>query len=133
MRPLHLALKQFLGFVLVFGCTISPSAEELQNQPRSSGVMSQSGTGPGSVPARPPKLHLPNPSAAGEPRGWDQQAPKRKADLAQLKTESDELQKLAAGLPDKFAKMQDGILPADLITSLERIEKLSKHIRAELQ
>ena len=133
MRPLHLALKQFLGFVLVFGCTISPSAEELQNQPRSSGVMSQSGTGLDLCLRAHPSFicRILVPQVSRE--AGDQQAPKRKADLAQLKTESDELQKLAAGLPDKFAKMQDGILPADLITSLERIEKLSKHIRAELQ
>ena len=133
MRPFHLTLGQILGFVLALGCMISSSAEQLQNQPGSSGVMSQSGAAPGSVPARPPKLHLPDSTSAGEPGAWDQKAPKRKADLAQLNTESQELQKLAASLPDKLAKMQDGVLPADLISNLKKIEKLSKHIRAEIQ
>ena len=133
MRPLHLALKQFLGFVLVFGCTISPSARNCKISPVR--AVSCHRVEPAldlCLRAHPSFicriLVRPVSREAG-----DQQAPKRKADLAHLKTESDELQKLAAGLPDKFAKMQDGILPADLITSLERIEKLSKHIRAELQ
>jgi hypothetical protein len=129
MRPFHLKFKLIIGLALFLGFTLSPNAERLQNPSGPGGAAPQ--TGP--VPARPPRLRATDAPAPGEPGGWNQKAAKRRADLSQLKTESDELQKLAAGLPDQLAKMRSGVLPADLVANLKKIEKLSKHIRGEIE
>lgn len=133
MRPFHPSLALIVGSVLILGCTMFPKAARSQNQAGPGGGTPQTAPTPGPVPARPPRLHATDSPAAGEPGGWDKVAAKRQADLSQLKTESDELQKLIAGLPDQLAKMHNGVLPADLVVNLKKIEKLSKHIRSEIQ
>jgi hypothetical protein len=133
MRKFHLTLSIILGFVMVLGCALSPNAEQLLDQAGPGGGMSQTAPIPGPVPARPPRLRATDTPAAGEPGGWDKVAAKRQADLSQLKTESDELQKLVASLPEQLEKMHNGVLPADLVANLKKIEKLSKHIRSEIQ
>ncbi|MGB8851766.1 MAG: hypothetical protein WCC76_18800 [Candidatus Acidiferrales bacterium] len=129
MRPFHLKFKLITGLALFLGFTFSPNAERLQNPSGPGGVAPQAGP----VPTRPPRLRATDAPVPGEPGGWNQKAAKRQADLSQLKTESDELQKLAAGLPDQLAKMRSGVLPADLVANLKKIEKLSKHIRGEIE
>ena len=56
----------------------------------------------------------------------------KRIDLAQVKSEADELRKLADGLPDQVRQVGNGQLPRDLAENLKRIEKLAKHLRGEL-
>jgi hypothetical protein len=51
---------------------------------------------------------------------------------AQLRSESEELAKLAATIPSQVAQVTQGQLPKNLCDQLKRIEKLSKHIRSEI-
>lgn len=51
---------------------------------------------------------------------------------AQIKSDADELAKLAATVPSDVARANSGILAKDLKDRLKRIEKLSKKLRGEL-
>jgi hypothetical protein len=51
---------------------------------------------------------------------------------AKLKQEADELAQLSAGIPSDLGLVAKGQLPKDLNDKLKRIEKLAKHLRAEL-
>ena len=51
---------------------------------------------------------------------------------AQIKSDADELAKLAATVPTDVARANRGILAKDLKDRLKRIEKLSKKLRGEL-
>ena len=68
-----------------------------------------------------------------QPRVAPQYQPRPKpADPAELKTEADELTKLAATIPEDVVRASKGVLATDLNERLKRIEKLSKRLRREL-
>jgi hypothetical protein len=78
--------------------------------------------GPLPMPGRRPELWKVEP----------QPAPAHKIDLLRLKTQADELAKLAAGVPPNIEQLKKGLLSKDLEHNLKRIEKLSKQLRQEL-
>jgi hypothetical protein len=53
-------------------------------------------------------------------------------DLAQLQREADDLARTAQTIPADVASVRKGMLPKDVIEKLKQIEKLSKHLRGEL-
>src|SRR5579864_4531693 len=78
--------------------------------------------GPLPMPGRRPEIWKVDP----------QPAPARKIDVVKLRTQADELAKLAAGVPPDIDQLKKGLLSKDLQHNLKRIEKLSKQIRQEL-
>lgn len=58
-------------------------------------------------------------------------APKR-VDLAQVQRDADALARTAQTIPSDVANVRKGMLPKDVLEKLKQIEKLSKHLRAEL-
>jgi len=59
-------------------------------------------------------------------------APHRRINLAQVRDESQELQKLADTIPAQIDQVTSGQLPKDLLANLKRIEKISKHLRSQV-
>ena len=53
-------------------------------------------------------------------------------DPVALRQEADQLAALAGSIPPDVQKVNKGLLSKDLIQKLKRIEKLSKHLRSEL-
>jgi len=58
--------------------------------------------------------------------------PPTPVDPAALRREAEQLAALAASLPRDVQKANQGVLAKDLIPRLKEIEKLSKHLRNEL-
>ena len=58
--------------------------------------------------------------------------PKKAAASSQLRDEAAELAELSAGIPERIDRISHGQLPKELDGQLKRIEKLAKHLRAEL-
>ena len=56
----------------------------------------------------------------------------RHVDLAQLQREAEDLARTAQSIPSDVANVRKGTLPKDVIEKLKQIEKLSKHLRTEL-
>jgi len=56
----------------------------------------------------------------------------QKLDAGKLRDEADELSKLAQSIPSDIDQVSQGKLPKDFGDKLKRIEKLSKHLRGEL-
>jgi hypothetical protein len=54
-------------------------------------------------------------------------------DLAKVSHEADELARLAQTIPPDIASVKSGMLPKDVLERLKQIEKLSKHLRSELE
>jgi hypothetical protein len=54
-------------------------------------------------------------------------------DALQLQREARELSDLAKSVPADMDQVGHGLLPKDTIDKLKRIEKLSKHLRSEVQ
>jgi hypothetical protein len=79
--------------------------------------------------------HFPTP-----PEGQDnskneppqQQASSRRIDLVQVQKDADNLARTAQTIPTDVASVRQGMLPKDVIEKLKQIEKLSKHLRSEL-
>ena len=88
------------------------------------------------VPAIPQTgHHFPTPPESMNPEPQDQpsaKAPSRRLDFAQLQREADELARTAQTIPSDVASVRKGMLPKDVIEKLKQIEKLSKHLRMEL-
>lgn len=53
-------------------------------------------------------------------------------DLVQVQREADDLARTAQTIPSDVASVRKGMLPKDVIEKLKQIEKLSKHLRGEL-
>jgi len=53
-------------------------------------------------------------------------------DLAKLRQEADELARIAQTIPPDVASIQKGLLPKDTIEKLRQIEKLSNHLRSQI-
>src|SRR5215469_1458117 len=58
-------------------------------------------------------------------------APQR-VDLVQVQRDADALARAAQTIPYDVANVRKGMLPKDVLEKLKQIEKLSKHLRAEL-
>lgn len=56
----------------------------------------------------------------------------KRIDLLQLQKEADDLARTAQTIPSDVASVRKGMLPKDVIEKLKQIEKLSKHLRNEL-
>ncbi len=56
----------------------------------------------------------------------------RRIDLVQLQRDADDLARTAQTIPSDMASVRKGMLPKDVIQKLKQIEKLSKHLRNEL-
>jgi len=52
--------------------------------------------------------------------------------ITELKTQADQLAELAASIPISVQNAGKGLLEKDLLQKLKQIEKLSKHLRNEL-
>jgi hypothetical protein len=74
----------------------------------------------------PPEPLDPKPQAEG-PSG-----PTRRVDMAQAEKEAQDLARTAQTIPADVASIRKGMLPKDVIEKLKQIEKLSKHLRTEL-
>jgi len=57
---------------------------------------------------------------------------RRHPDYAKAGHEADELSKIAQTIPSDVDQMAKGVFPKDVIDKLKQIEKLSKHLRSEL-
>lgn len=53
-------------------------------------------------------------------------------DLLKLQKEADDLARAAQSIPSDVESVRKGMLPKDVIQKLRQIEKLSKHLRSEL-
>jgi hypothetical protein len=62
----------------------------------------------------------------------DQQKLQVRIDLVKLQQEADDLARTAQTISADVAGVRGGTLPKDMIEKLKRIEKLSKHLRSEL-
>ena len=60
------------------------------------------------------------------------QGAKRTLDLGKLQQDANQLSTLAQTIPSDVADIRKGMLPKDLSLKLKQIEKLSKHLRSEL-
>ena len=56
----------------------------------------------------------------------------RRVDLALIQKEAEDLARTAQTIPSDVASVRQGMLPKDVIDKLKQIEKLSKHLRNEL-
>jgi hypothetical protein len=56
----------------------------------------------------------------------------RRIDSLQIQRDARELQELAQTIPADVQHINQGLLPKDTVEKLKRIEKLSKHLRGEL-
>jgi hypothetical protein len=56
-----------------------------------------------------------------------------KIDLAKMGREADELARIAQSIPPDVAGIRNGILPQHVLQKLRQIEKLSRHLRSELE
>jgi hypothetical protein len=87
--------------------------------------------------AAPAQSHFPKPplpAVTSAPQA-KQPTPNMRAriDPVQLQREARELSDLAKSLPADVDQVNHGLLPKDTIDKLKRIEKLSKHMRSEVQ
>ena len=79
--------------------------------------------------------HYPTPPESMDPQAAaDQTQPSisRRVDLLQLQREADDLARTAQSIPTDLSSVRKGMLPKDVIQKLKQIEKISKHLRAEL-
>lgn len=53
-------------------------------------------------------------------------------DMARLQDEADKLAGLAQTIPNDVTSIRNGMLPKNIIEKLKQIEKISKHLRSQL-
>ena len=80
--------------------------------------------------------HFPTPPESLDPKAQkqadDSAVPKERLNLAQAQKEADDLARTAQTIPADVASVRKGMLPKDVIEKLKQIERLSKHLRTEL-
>ena len=81
-----------------------------------------------------PDHHFPTPPEPlnTEPKNDVPATLPRHIDLKQLQKEADDLARTAQTIPTDVASVRKGMLPKDVIEKLKQIEKMSKHLRSEL-
>ena len=129
MRPIRVSVLAVIAPVcltvgLIERASTYPGASATQNTTSlQTAAFSQQG-----VPVRVPD------SSVSKPGSWPQQGTKKKTvDVTKLKVNADELITLSQGLPTQLDQIGNGKLPKDLLDNLRKIEKLSKHMRSELE
>ena len=105
---------QLLGFFSL-ACILSSSLASAQTRPRAPGQQQAS-----QAEAQMEK-NIPPPVVR-----------RSTVDFAKLRQEADELAKVAQSVPQDIQNIEKGVFPKDMIQKLKQIEKLSKHLRAEL-
>jgi hypothetical protein len=90
-----------------------------------------------SAPSNPLQTRRPKypPPPEALNKGTPDQPPvtsQRRVDLLQLQREANDLARTAQTIPSDMESVRKGILPKDVIQKLKQIEKLSKHLRSEL-
>jgi hypothetical protein len=78
----------------------------------------------------PPMIPIPN--STDVRRNSPPTTPARRIDPARVRSQADELAKLASGIPSDIDQLGKGLLPKDLNDKLKKIEKLSKQLRQQL-
>lgn len=81
--------------------------------------------------AKPPGI-VTGDTMANQPLEPPLEARNRQINLDQVNAETQELRRLADGLPPQIDQVAKGQLPKDLAENLKKIEKLAKHIRGEV-
>ncbi|MBZ5689626.1 MAG: hypothetical protein LAP86_31895 [Acidobacteriia bacterium] len=79
--------------------------------------------------------HMPTPPEPMAPQQQHNEQPQvhtRRLDVVKVQNEADDLARLAQTIPTDVASVRKGMLPKDVIEKLKQIEKLSKHLRTEL-
>jgi hypothetical protein len=89
----------------------------------SASALPQRPTYPKAPPSMDPDTTAPPPPTLNFPR---------RINLQQLQKEADDLALTAQTIPADVASVRKGMLPKDIIQKLKQIEKLSKHLRTEL-
>jgi hypothetical protein len=88
------------------------------------------------VPQTPRGFPTPPPSLDQEKQaqapGQNPSPAARRTDLEKAQREADELARMAQSVPADVTKVRAGMLPKDAIEKLKQIEKLSKHLRVQL-
>jgi hypothetical protein len=88
-----------------------------------------------SVVPQQPKMSPPppplDPDRSAPPT--DQATVRKYVDFIELQREADDLSRTAQTIPADIVSVRKGMLPKDVIEKLKQIEKLSKHLRAELK
>jgi hypothetical protein len=79
-----------------------------------------------------PPVRVPD-TVGSQPGSWPQQGTKRTVDVTELKKQANEVVTLSQALPVQIEQIGNGKLPKELIENLKKIEKLSKHIRSEIE
>jgi len=83
-----------------------------------------------------PTHHFPTPpeplDSQAQSQTASQPSAKWRLNLAQAQKEADDLARTAQTIPSDVASVRKGMLPKDVIEKLKQIEKLSKHLRTEL-
>jgi hypothetical protein len=82
--------------------------------------------------AKPPGITTADTMANAPLEGTSNNVGVRQVNLDQLNAETQELRRLADGLPPQIDQVSRGQLPKDLAENLKKIEKLAKHIRGEI-
>lgn len=60
-------------------------------------------------------------------------AHQKRIDAVKLQSEADDLARIAQTIPADVSSIRRGQLPKDFLEKLKEIEKLSKHLRAEIK
>jgi hypothetical protein len=81
--------------------------------------------------ARPPGIATAD-DMANAPLEAPSKGSVRPINIDQVNAETQELRRLADGLPPQIDQVAKGQLPKDLAENLKKIEKLAKHIRGEV-
>ncbi len=78
--------------------------------------------------------HFPTPPEPLDEKPQKEAAPTltRHVNYAGIQKEADELSRTAQTIPSDIESIRKGMLPKDAIEKLKHIEKLSKHLRTEL-
>lgn len=78
--------------------------------------------------------HFPTPPEPADPQTDKEPPPTltKRIDMEQVQREADDLARTAQSIPSDVANIRKGMLPKDVVEKLKQIEKLSKHLRGEL-
>ncbi len=81
--------------------------------------------------AKPPGIVMAD-TMSNQPVEPPLEARNHQINIDQVNAETQELRRLADGLPLQIDQVTKGQMPKDLAENLKRIEKLAKHLRSEI-
>jgi hypothetical protein len=118
--------------LVVLACTTGECNEQWTGLPGPTGTQMVF-SAPNSSFEGPTQAIRTPPTEAGQPGNWPQLATKKRVDVTELKTEAKELITMSQALPPQMEQIGNGKYPKELIDNLKKIEKLSRHIRGEIE